>query len=127
MAYCDVELLLITFITAKRSVRCGVDTPADLTALPVVVVRRLPAGGDQTLTLDQAIVDVDVYHQDRASSRLLSEQIRSDLRLRLNGYTSGGGTVARVETAAAPGWVPYDNTALRKFTATYRITVHSAP
>lgn len=125
--YADVELMLTGFVRTRRSVHTATETPADLTTLPVVVVRRLPAGGAAVITLDVAIVDVDVYAADRAAARLLSEQIRSDFTLHLAGYIANGGVISNVESASAPAWVPYDNTSLRKYSATYRVTVHSTP
>lgn len=127
MAYVDVELMLTTYIRTRQACGAVTELPANLTAaVPVAVVRRI-AGGDEQLTLDQAIVDVDVYAADRAAARLLSDQIRSDFRLHLTGYISGGGVVAKVETINGPFWVPYDNTNVRRYTAGYRVTVHSAP
>ena len=127
MAYVDVEQLLTTYIAARRGCRAVTELPADLTGnLPLAQVRRI-AGGDLTLTLDAVIVDVDVYAADRASAHVLAEQIRTDFRTNLTGYRFGGGTVARVETINGPYWVPYDNTNLRRYTAAYRVTVHSAP
>ena len=35
--------------------------------------------------------------------------------------------MAAVSTINAPRWVPYDNTDLRRFVASYRITVRSVP
>jgi hypothetical protein len=127
MAFVDVELMLTTYIRTRQGCTAAVDVPANLVAaVPVAVVRRI-AGADTILTLDQAVVDVDVYAADRAAARLLSDQIRSDFRLHLSGYVFGGGVVAKVETSSGPVWVPYDNTNVRRYTATYRVTVHSAP
>lgn len=127
MAYIDVELLLTTWIHATRGVKCVTELPSNLAdVLPVVQVQRI-AGADVELTLDQAVVDIDVYAADRASARLLADQVRHDMRLNLHGYTGGGGVVALVEVASGPHWLPYDNTNLRRYQASYRVTVHSAP
>lgn len=127
MAYVDVEAMLCTYITARRGCRTVTEIPSDLAAeLPLAQVQRI-AGADTIITLDQAIVDVDVFAVDRASAHVLAEQIRTDFRTNLTGYRFGGGTVALVETITGPGWLAYDNTNLRRYTASYRVTVHSAP
>lgn len=126
--YADVELLLTAFIKLKRpAVHVCTELPANLAdVLPVAQVHRI-AGGDSDIVLDGAIVDVDAFAVDRAAARLLGEQIRSDFRLALSGYMSGGAVVSNVETINGPYWVPYDNTNLRRYTSSYRVTVHSTP
>lgn len=126
MAYLDVEAMLVTYINTRRGVRTVTELPADLSSLPVVQVRRI-AGGDRDVVIDTPIVDVDVFHVDRSTAHILAEQIRTDFRTNLTGYKSGTGVVALVETINGPYWVPYDNTNLRRYTASYRVTVHSAP
>lgn len=126
MAYADAELLLTGWIKTQRGVRCVTDLPADLTSLPIVQVVRF-GGSDDELTVDTPNIDVDVFHNDRASAFTLAEQIRSDIRLRLPGYSANGAVVTGVETISGPKWVPYDNTSLRRVSASYRVAIHSAP
>lgn len=120
----DVELMLCTYIKAKRGVRCVTDLPADMTSLPIVQVVRF-AGADEVMTLDQAAVDIDVFHTDRAAAHALADLIRRDIRFDLPGYMLGGAVVANTETISGPKWLPYDNTNLRRNQSSYRVTVHS--
>lgn len=127
MAYVDVEQMLVGYINARRGCKTYTELPADMLGnIPLAQVQRI-AGADPIITLDQAVVTVDVFAADRASAHVLAEQIRTDFRTNLTGYRFGGGTVALVETASGPSWIPYDNTNLRRYTAAYRVTVHSAP
>lgn len=95
-------------------------------ATPVILVTRF-GGSDSVLVLDEANVDVDTFGTTRDAARALGELVRSALRFKLPGVSTGGGFVAAVSTINAPRWVPYDNTDLRRFVASYRITVRSVP
>ena len=107
--------------------RVVTELPANLAdVLPVIQVARF-GGSDDFLTLDSANVDIDTFGVSRDAARSLSEQVRSAVRLHLPGYSANGGAVQSVTTISAPRWVPYDNTSLRRFTAAYRITIHSIP
>lgn len=104
------------------------ELPADLaTLIPLIQVVRF-GGGDDLPVLDTAHIDVDTFASTRDGARLLAEQVRAALRFQLPGQTAGGGFVAAVSTISAPRWVPYDNTTdLRRFVASYRITIRSVP
>ena len=94
--------------------------------LPLIQVVRF-GGSDADLTLDSANVDIDTFAATRDAARSLAEQVRSAVRLHLPGYANAGAAVQSVTTISAPRWLPYDNTSLRRFTAAYRITIHSIP
>ncbi|MFF7023056.1 hypothetical protein ACFY97_18885 [Streptomyces klenkii] len=123
----DVETLLVGWLQAQLGsgvvVRDELDNslPAEL---PTVQVERMPAGGDDGFRLDRALIDVNVYASTRAAATSLSAQIRGLLLTVLRGSTAGGGVVTAVSTVAAPGWRPYENTALRRYGATYELYVH---
>jgi len=124
----DVELLLHGWLVAQfPSARVARELPANLgDVLPVIQPSRF-GGSDDALTLDSANVDIDVYAADYATAASLAGQVRSAVRLHLPGYAASGAAVQSVSTISAPRWVPYDNTSLRRFTAAYRITIHSIP
>jgi hypothetical protein len=107
-------------------IRVVTELPADLAATQVIQVTRF-GGSDDFITLDAANVDIDVFAATRDASRTLAEQVRTAVRLHLPGYATGGAAVQSVTTISAPRWVPYDNTNLRRFVASYRITIHSIP
>lgn len=120
-------------------IRVLTETPHDLAReLPVIRVRRI-GGQDTVLTLDVANIDVDAYAIGEAAATALAEQVRTSLRLNAEGQTIAGveetqltpaeppALIAQVDTISAPKWVPYDNTALRRISATYRIAIRSIP
>ena len=101
-------------------------------ATPVILVTRF-GGSDESYVLDDANVDVDTFdvaHDGstaRENARSLAERVRSALRFDILGVSQDDGFVCAVSTINAPRWVPYDNTDLRRFVASYRITVRSVP
>ena len=133
----SAETLVAAWLRAQFSpTRVVVELPANLAdVLPVIQVTRF-GGSDDVITLDSANIDIDVFASaantvggasSRSAAETLSEQVRSALRLHLPGYAASGAAVQSVTTISAPRWVPYDNTSLRRFVASYRITIHSTP
>jgi hypothetical protein len=110
--------------------RVVTELPAGLGAVvadtPVIQVTRF-GGSDSLLVLDDANIDVDTFGTTREAARSLGELVRSALRFDILGVSQDGGFVCAVSTINAPRWVPYDNTDLRRFVASYRITVRSVP
>ena len=131
-AYADVELLLTVWLADILDIRCVTDLPAALgEAVPLLQVVRV-GGADRQITLDEADVDIDAYvgpddagNPDRAGARELAEQARQAVRYQLPGVVFTDAVVARTQTIVAPAWRPYDNTALRRFGGSYRLTLHS--
>lgn len=125
--YASVNLALIAYLGGATGARCVTDLPANLAdVLPVIQVERF-GGGDDTLTLDNANVDVDVYAADRAKAEALAEQVRFLMRADLPGKTvaDGAAVVSRVRTITGPNRLPYDNTGLVRVGAAYQVTLHS--
>jgi len=107
--------------------RVVTETPADLVdVLPCIRVERF-GGSDDVYTLDVANIDVDCYDATREAARSLAEDVRTALRLSAEGQSVNGALIAQVTTISAPTWTPYDNTNLRRFTASYRIAIRSIP
>lgn len=122
-----VQVVRTYLAGAFPDARVVTETPNDLVKeLPVIRVRRI-GGHDAVYTLDVATIDVDAYEGDEVKAYGLAEQIRTSLRLHAEGQTVDGALIAQVDTISAPKWVPYDNTALRRISATYRIAIRSIP
>ncbi|MGW4422508.1 hypothetical protein [Streptosporangium sp. NPDC004631] len=123
----DVEALLTSWIEANvDNLRSMSETPADLDALvPVAKVRRI-GGPYDGFRLDRATVDVDVFDATRDGASAAALHVQWALHNLLARNKAGDAVVTRVETLTGPRPLPYDNTGLRRFGATYRITVHPA-
>jgi hypothetical protein len=101
------------------------ELPTNFTFLmPLVVVERF-GGSDDTLTLDRANVDVDVYAATRADALAHGEHIRQAIRTKLRGHTVGGVTFGQPQTISAPTIAPFDSkNRVRRCTAAYRLLAH---
>jgi hypothetical protein len=123
----DVELEVMVWLRARLDPDVVVRDELDnnlLNELPTVQVQRLPAGGDDGIRLDRALVDVDVYAGRRADAIALSATIRGLLLGELRGSSTNAAVFGRVGTVSAPGIRPYENTLLRRVGATYEIFCH---
>lgn len=124
LPYADVELALGGWLRTALGCRVVTDLPADLLgALPLLQIARF-GGGDVAPGLDEVLLDTDAYGIDRATAVGLAEATRQQLRFVLPGTQIGGAVFTRVDTTQAPSFRPYDNTALRRFGASYRLYVH---
>lgn len=72
---------------------------------------------------DLPTVTVDSFGVDRTEATNAAIDADEQLRTVLPGTTTGGATVTRVETVTGPHWAPWDDTAVRRFVATYRLHV----
>lgn len=125
MAYPDIERLLVGWLSARFSLRVVTDTPANLEkVLPLIRVTRF-GGADTAPGIDRAIVDVDTYGATRATAAQLAERVRYSFLFKLCGTQVDDVAIVDVDTLSGPSWRPYDNTALRRFGASYAITTHA--
>jgi hypothetical protein len=126
MTFPDVETLLVGWLSGHLAgMRVVTDTPSNLASLlPVVQVTRF-GGGDHSVALDVANIDVDTYAATRQGAAELAEQVRYALLFILPGQNNKGVVVTRTDTLIGPSWRAYENTALRRFGATYQLTVHA--
>jgi hypothetical protein len=125
MPYASVEKLLVAWLESQLPTvtRVVTELPAQLaTKLPVVQVVRF-GGPDDQPTIDLPTVDVDCYAASRGTAEDLAEDVRDLLRFTLPGKTVGGTTVSRVQTIAGPHWRPWDDTTMRRYGASYQLTV----
>lgn len=120
----DAEKILVGWLKTQTMARLCTELPADLSeVLPVIRVSRYGGSGSLVM-LDRASVDVDCYADSRGEASALAGQVRDLLLTQFHGFTADGATVARVRTINAPGWAPYDNTSLRRFHASYMVSLH---
>ncbi|MEE2055831.1 hypothetical protein [Nocardiopsis tropica] len=123
-----VEPLLIAWLTQDLNpqVEVTTETPPYLEErVPLLQVARI-YGHDDGFRLDRPAVDVTAFAADRlAAARLAGRARDSVLRLWRHGAFAGA-VVTDVAISTAPRWLPYDNTAVRRYAATYQITTHPA-
>ncbi|MDX3549508.1 hypothetical protein PV724_44340 [Streptomyces europaeiscabiei] len=120
----DVEAELVAWSTAELDVRVVTDLPANLVdVLPVVQFQRI-GGDDDTIRLDRAFVEVNVYAETRQAASQLMARTRSLLLTQLRGTTTSAAVFTSSRTISAPAWRPYENPALRRFGASFEIFCH---
>jgi hypothetical protein len=127
--FADVEKLVIAWLAASfpDAYPCA-ETPADpvfTECLPIIEVTRIGGSDTDQGAVDQATIDVECYAADRNAASVLADNVRAALRNQMPGFRGIEGSVLAVDTLSAPAWRPYDNTDVRRFGATYRITVHA--
>lgn len=123
--YQSPERLLIPWLASQLGVRVVAETPANLaTVVPLLQVTGI-GGSDFTPTFDACNIDVDSYAATRGESEDLSNAARHALMWVLPRTILGGAVVTEVRAIMRPTWTPYDDTDLRRFTASYTVTLHS--
>lgn len=122
----DIELVLVTYLKAQNLGRVVTELPANLADVaPVIQVGRI-SGADDDFRLDQAVVDIDVYAVDRATAWAVSEQVRGLLKTDLRGQVVANAVVTSATTVAGPRWLAYDDTSVRRYSASYQLFAHTA-
>lgn len=123
-----VEPLLIAWLSQDLtpSVPVTTETPPELEKqVPLVQVSRI-AGPDDGFRLDSPLVDFTSFEEDRLAAARLAQAVQESLiRLWRHGAFRGA-VVTDVSITIAPRWLPYDNTAVRRYASTCALTVHPA-
>lgn len=122
MTFGGVEALLIPAAASALSVRFVTDTPADLASV-VPLCRLWHIGGgsdDNDWRFRTPTVAVDSFAADRGAASALAERVEQWFRSILPGsILADGSVVTKVQTLTSPSWRPWDDTAVRRFAATY--------
>jgi hypothetical protein len=120
----DAEAVLCTWIGQALNLPTCTELPADF-AVPIV--RVLGVGGlDPDYKLDAAVLDVDTFDVDYPAASATARRVHQSLRTDLRGSTVAGSLVTAVNTSIRPRWQPWDNPAVRRFTATYQVWLATA-
>jgi hypothetical protein len=127
MPYVDAVQVARTYLAGVfTAARVLTELPADLgDVLPVIRVSRI-GGNKIEYVLDFANLDIDIY-DDPKTIHEQAEQVRKSLLVDAEGQQAAGGFIAGVEEISGPKVVPYDNTALRRISTTFRIAIRSTP
>lgn len=126
MAFGGVNALLIGWASSQFGYRCATKTPADLQDV-VPFARIIEFGGpddDDDPTLIVPSVSVDWFGGDWASAEALAVAGHRALRRDLPGQAVGpDAVVTAVRTISRPAFVPWDDTQVVRFAASYRLFI----
>jgi hypothetical protein len=136
--YADPEVLIQTWLHEQTAAKTWADPrlPGNWSfTAPLVHVQRGQDFGDERLSLDIALIDIDVYGKDPDHTRALAEQVRGLMRLALPLHTFDSGVfVKAVFTVMAPTWLPYRDPGgstrqaidpnIARRGSTYRVVLH---
>lgn len=114
---------LVGLIRARTGVRAAIELENNFPA-PVHHISLL-GGTDDGFLLDDPTFDVDTYATSLIEAEQLAQEARSELHAAI-GEVYSGVVLTRVNTSVAPRWIPTDRTDVRRFGATYSISVHNA-
>jgi hypothetical protein len=121
--FADIEALAVAYLRSALDVRVSTELPAKLEAsLPMLRVTRGP-GSDDKLN-DRPLLDVEAFAADRAGMWSLADRARVALH-DLAGRKALGRLVDTVETVTTPTFVDYENPAVRRAVATYRLVLRT--
>lgn len=118
--YQDGEKVLVAWVkTVPGVVGAGTLTKDNLeSTLPFVRVARI--GGQDDGVTDSGVYDFDVFAATRQQAWEVAETIRARLRPRTR---SGTAIIDAVRTSTAPRTLPWANSNIQRYSATYGITL----
>jgi hypothetical protein len=120
----SVEMMLVPYLTASVSAPVTVD-PETYFTVPLLAIERV-GGTFDGFRIDRPRVDVDAFAATREDAEALAWEA-CDAFHALEGTTQRGLVVTRVHAESAPRPMPYGtNRDLRRFVATYELTIHAA-
>ncbi len=118
----DIEYAATLWLRARHpGVRVVNELPSNLEqALPLLLVVVVPGGGDDGVS-GTATIDVEAFAATRTAMWQLADGAHESM-LVMRGQHAGGLAVDDVETNLLPGFVSYNNPAVRRTVASYRLT-----
>lgn len=118
----DIEYAVTLWLRGRHSgVRVVNETPSSLDKdMPLLCVRVVPGGGDDGVS-GECSLDVEAFAGTRGAMWQLADAAHESM-LAMRGRYAGGLAVDDVECDALPGFVPYNNPAVRRTVASYRLT-----
>jgi hypothetical protein len=123
----EAEAVLVAALNAGGpAARYVTELPASLSGDTVRVTKVSGTDGGKFSAYEDAVVDFDCFAATRAEARTLAYAVRDYLRNTLRGETVGSAAfIVAVRSVNGPAWLPYDNTAVRRFIYTAQIRIHS--
>lgn len=127
----DIEQMLIAWLPQEfPGVRACTETPAGdefTTAAAGGLIRVVRVGGGRQQSLHQPRVVLDFFKPSRPAAKAFAMDVAEALFWRLPGTSVAGGGVSHVVEVSGPSWAPWDNTSVRRFTATYQLFLKDTP
>lgn len=121
--FIDAEKAVV--LTLENLVASGsidTETPKNLVALvPFIRVSRF--GGQSTRWEDNPRIDVDVFCTRDLRTQGLALALACQARLLSFPHVTSVGVIDEVDTDISPNETPWQNTALRHITSSYKVTV----
>lgn len=123
----EAESVLVAALNAGGpAARYVTELPADLTGDTVRVTKVSGTDDGQFSVYEDAVMDFDCFAPTRARARTLAYAVRDYLRNTLPGETvDAKAFIVAVRSVNGPAWLPYDNTAVRRFIYTAQVRIHS--
>lgn len=124
MRFPDLESLVIGRLPQHLATSldwCATDVPEILADKTGVQILSGP-GSDDGLT-DSTLVDVSCFAPTRGGAYDLAEEVRAGMAAlaATDTSTTGDKLIDRVETATRPQWSDYQNSAIHRVVASYRV------
>ena len=122
MTFGGVEALLIPAAASALSTRFVTDLPSTLSSdVPLCRLWHIGGGSDDNdWRFRNPTITVDSFAKDRAGAAALAERVEVWFRSVLPGQIlADGSVVTKVQTLTAASWRPWDDTTVRRFSATY--------
>lgn len=126
----SIEILLRKVLEPRTSVHVATETPPEfdqgdsaLHSLPLIVVEKI-AGADYDPLIDRPLVDIDCYATDQVTAQNLAEAVRYVIRKELPGQRVDNAVFTASRTNVGPRMVTHANRNVRRYTATYELSLH---
>ncbi len=124
--YADPEILIGTWLHAQTGLKVYVDRDFngnERSLAAVAHLQRAPGSDDVALSLDDVLLDIDVYAADSDHARNAANTIWSAMTFQLPRTTFDNGVfVTRSVAVTRPCWAP--DPTLKRRTAAYRVILH---
>jgi hypothetical protein len=129
----DIENVLVPWLGAQLEAVYGVtarvctETPENLASIVPVVAVSKTTGTDILGILDRPVVDIDCFAATRMQAQELGAQVQKLMHFALQGQIAGNAVIGLVSTVKGPGWLTYQDLAVRRCNATYELYCHAIP
>lgn len=126
----SIEILLRAVLEPRTSVHVATETPPEfeqadsaLHHLPLIVIDKI-GGADYNPLIDRPLVDIECYAADQVQAQNLAESVRYVLRVELPNRALSGVVFGPTRTAVGPRLVSHPNRNVRRYTASYELSLH---